>query len=100
MSTILLVNNEGRLLCVSVLQNWQQWTQFLGMQVEDAKDSGMSQKVIDKTAMQIGEYLANNVDPKNEQERVLKDLWTVAENNEKQVLASLVVKLVQSKPLQ
>jgi hypothetical protein len=85
---------------VSVLQNWQQWTQFLGMQVEDAKDSGMSQKVIEKSAMQIGDYLANNVDPKNEQERVLKDLWTVAENNEKQVLASLVVKLVQSKPLQ
>lgn len=85
---------------VSVLQNWHQWTQFLGMQVEDAKDSGMSQKVIEKTAVQIGEYLAKNVDPKNEQERVLKDLWTVAENKEKQVLASLVVKLVQSKPLQ
>lgn len=85
---------------MSVLQNWQQWTQFLGMQVEDAKDSGMSQKVIEKSAVQIGEYLANNIDPKNEQERVLKDLWTVAENNEKHVLASLVVRLVQTKPLQ
>lgn len=85
---------------MSVLQNWQQWTQFLGMQVEDAKESGMTQKTIDKTAVQIGEYLAKNVDPKNEQERVLKDLWTVAESNEKQVLASLVVKLVQRRPLQ
>ena len=85
---------------MSLLQNWQQWTQFLGAQVDDAKEHGMSSKMIDKTAVQIGEYLANNVDPKNEQERVLKDLWTVSEKDEKQVLASLIVKLVQKKPLQ
>ena len=85
---------------MSLLQNWQEWTRFLGDQVEDAKEKGMSQKVIEKTALQIGEYLADNVDPKNEQERVLKDLWSVSSKDEKQTLASIVVKLVQSKPLQ
>ena len=34
--------------------------------------------MIEKTAVQIGEYLAKNVEPKNEQERVLSDLWGVA----------------------
>lgn len=83
-----------------MLQNWHTWTQFLGHQVDEAKDKGMSQKVIEKTAVQIGDYLAQNVDPKNEQERVLKDLWAVADGGEKQTLAGLIVKLVQEKPIQ
>lgn len=82
---------------MSILQNWEQWTNFLGQQVTDAKDSGMPNKIIEKAAVQIGEYLAKNVDPQNEQERVLSDLWSVAEKDEKQALASCVMKLVQQK---
>ena len=82
---------------MGILQNWEQWTSFLGQQVTDAKDSGMPSKVIEKAAVQIGEYLAKNVDPQNEQERVLSDLWAVAEKDEKQAIASCVMKLVQNK---
>ncbi|RIJ69311.1 DUF3243 domain-containing protein [Rummeliibacillus sp. POC4] len=80
--------------------NWQQWTSFLGQNVAQAEQSGMTNQVIQKAAVQIGEYLANNVDPKNEQERVLSDLWGVASENEKEALANCVVKLVQNKNLQ
>ena len=69
---------------MGILQNWDQWTSFLGQQVSDA-------------SVQIGEYLAKNVDPQNEQERVLSDLWSVAEKDEKQAIASCVMKLVQQK---
>ncbi|WP_332648244.1 DUF3243 domain-containing protein [Lysinibacillus sp. 54212] len=85
---------------MGVLDNWQQWTSFLGKQVEDAKDIGMPKKVIEKAAVQIGEYLAKNVDPQNEQERVLSDLWAVASSDEKQSIASCVIKLVQNKHVQ
>ncbi|MGM9966859.1 DUF3243 domain-containing protein [Rummeliibacillus sp. TYF005] len=83
-----------------ILENWQQWTSFLGQNVAQAEQSGMTNQVIQKAAVQIGEYLANNVDPKNEQERVLSDLWGVASENEKEALANCVVKLVQNKNLQ
>lgn len=83
---------------MGILENWHQWTSFLGNQVEEAKEQGMNNKTIEKIAVHIGEYLANNVDPKNEQERVVKDLWSVASNEEKQALASCVVKLVSDKP--
>ncbi len=83
-----------------ILENWQQWTSFLGQNVAQAEQSGMTNQVIQKAAIQIGEYLANNVDPKNEQERVLSDLWGVASENEKEALANCVVKLVQNKNLQ
>lgn len=85
---------------MALLENWERWTSFLGQQVEDAQDLGISKKRIQKTAVQIGDYLAKNVDPKNEQERVLSDLWGVATEDEKQVLASCVVKLVQNHRVQ
>lgn len=47
-----------------ILENWQQWTSFLGQNVAQAEQSGMTNQVIQKAAVQIGEYLANNVDPK------------------------------------
>ncbi|ATP39415.1 hypothetical protein CSE16_04785 [Solibacillus sp. R5-41] len=82
---------------MDILQSWEKWTSFLGKQVTDAKENGMPNKVIEKAAVQIGEYLAKNVDPQNEQERVLSDLWSVAEKDEKQAIASCVMKLVQQK---
>ena len=48
----------------------------------------MPKKMIEQAAVQIGEYLAKNVDPQNEQERVLSDLWSVAKRmKSKQLLA-------------
>ncbi|MEG0258767.1 MAG: DUF3243 domain-containing protein [Lysinibacillus sp.] len=82
---------------MNILENWQKWTSFLGQSVSGAEASGMPKKMIQQSAVQIGEYLANNIDPKNEQERVLSDLWAVASESEKQSLASCVIKLVQNK---
>lgn len=82
---------------MALLENWEKWTSFLGEQVQSAQQMGMSKKVIETTATQIGDYLAKNVDPKNEQERVLSDLWGVASDEEKHALANCVVKLVQRK---
>jgi len=83
-----------------ILDNWQQWTSFLGQNVDKAEESGMPNHVIQQAAVQIGEYLANNVDPKNEQQRVLSDLWGVASESEKESLANCVIKLVQNSKLQ
>ena len=77
------------------IRKLQRWTQFLGQQVEEAKDDGMSKKLIDQAALHIGEYLAKNVEPQNEEERVLADLWHVASEDEKKAIASCIVKLVE-----
>lgn len=80
---------------MSVLENWNQWKDFLGDRLDQAQDAGMSQKVINELAFQIGDYLAKQVDPKNDQERVLSDLWSVATEQEQQAIANVMVKLVQ-----
>ncbi len=81
---------------MSVLENWEQWKNFLGDRLDQAQQQGMSQEVINQMAHQVGDYLANQVDPKNEQERVLSDLWSVASEEEQQALASVMVKLVEN----
>ncbi|WP_144461076.1 DUF3243 domain-containing protein [Siminovitchia fortis] len=81
---------------MSVLENWEQWKNFLGDRLDQAQQQGMSQEVIDQMAHQVGDYLAKQVDPKNEQERVLSDLWSVASEEEQQALARVMVKLVEN----
>ncbi|WP_210363886.1 DUF3243 domain-containing protein [Bacillus sp. REN3] len=81
---------------MSVLDNWNQWKDFLGDRLQEAQNQGMNKEVVGDLAYQIGDYLAKNVDPKNEQERVLTDLWSVASPEEQQAIANIMVKLVQN----
>jgi hypothetical protein len=81
---------------MSVLENWQQWKDFLGDRLDQAENQGMSKETINDLAYQVGDYLAKQVDPKNEQERVLSDLWSVATPEEQHAIASIMVRLVEN----
>ncbi|MED4311385.1 DUF3243 domain-containing protein [Heyndrickxia coagulans] len=81
---------------MNVFENWDQWKNFLGDRLNQAKQQGMPQETINKLAEQVGDYLAAQVDPKNEHERVLADLWSVASQEEQQAIANVMVKLVQN----
>ena len=78
----------------SVLKSFDKWKQFLGERVSQAEKVGMSEETISKLAFQIGEYLQDKIDPKNEEERVLKELWDKGDETERKTLARLMVKLV------
>jgi len=80
---------------MSVLETFEQWKTFLGKRVEQAKKTGMSEETISGLAYQVGEYLASEIDPKNQEERLLKELWEAGSDEEQKVLAHLMVRLVQ-----
>ncbi|MEH7118465.1 DUF3243 domain-containing protein [Neobacillus vireti] len=81
---------------MSVLENWKQWEDFLADRLHHAENEGMSEGAISNLAFQIGDYLANQVEPKNEQERILADLWSVADKQEQQAIANMMVKLISN----
>ncbi|MFB5281511.1 MULTISPECIES: DUF3243 domain-containing protein [Peribacillus] len=81
---------------MSVLDNWDQWKNFLGDRLHQGQGQGLEQSAISNLAYEIGDYLATQVDPKNEQERVLSDLWSVASEEERHAIASVMVKLVEN----
>lgn len=80
---------------MSVLDNWNQWKDFLGDRLNQAEDTGMNRDVITDVAFQIGDYLAHQVEPRNDHEKVLKDLWSVANEEEQHAIANMMVKLVK-----
>lgn len=81
---------------MSVLDNWNQWKDFLGDRLEQAQQEGISNEVISSLAYEIGDYLASKVDPKTPEEKVLADLWRVASDQEQHAIASMMVKLVRN----
>jgi hypothetical protein len=80
----------------TILQNFTKWKDFLGDRVEQAEKVGMSEETMANLAVQIGEFLSDKVDPENKEERVLKELWEVADDSEKKTIAKLMIKLSKS----
>jgi hypothetical protein len=80
---------------MSVLDNFGQWKNFLSDRLQHAEHEGMNHDSISNLATEIGGYLANHVEPKNDEEKMLADLWKVADDNEKHAIANMMVKLVQ-----
>ena len=81
---------------MSVLDNFEQWKDFLADRLHQGQQEGMDSNTINEIAYQIGDYLAAQVEPKNNEERLLKQLWDNSTEEEQHVLANLMVKLVQN----
>ena len=81
---------------MSILDNWDQWKNFLGDRLNQGEQQGLSESAVNNLAFEIGDYLANQVEPQNDQEKVLADLWSVANDQEKHAMASVMVRLVEN----
>ncbi|GAA3406520.1 DUF3243 domain-containing protein [Paenibacillus hodogayensis] len=80
----------------TVLKSFERWKEFLSDRVQQAHQAGMSDETIAKIAAQVGDFLADKIDPENKEERILKELWDVADEQEQKVLARCMVKLVNN----
>lgn len=80
-------------LTENVNKDWDNWKRFLSQAVEFAEELGISRDRITSLARQAGEVLAESVPPGNPEQKVLKELWSVSDQNEKQVLANLMTKI-------
>ncbi|NMM51177.1 DUF3243 domain-containing protein [Paenibacillus aquistagni] len=79
----------------SVLKNFDSWKKFLGDRVKNAKTMGMTEDTINNLAYEIGSFLDDKVDPQNPQERAIKELWDVGNEEERKTIASLMVRLAE-----
>lgn len=82
---------------MSVLDNFDTWKGFLSNKLQEATESGIGQKAVSNIAVEVGNYLSQNVEAKNEEEALLRDLWNTASSEEQQAIANIMVKLVQEK---
>ncbi|WP_026961287.1 DUF3243 domain-containing protein [Alicyclobacillus herbarius] len=82
---------------MDVLENFERWKEFLGEQVNKAHAMGMSEDQVASVAKKMGDYLANKVDPKNEQERLLKQMWDVGDEQDRHALAKMMIRMSEQK---
>lgn len=79
----------------TVLNNFDTWKKFLGDRVKHAEKAGMSDEAIANLAYEIGGFLDQKVDPKNDANRTLKEIWDVGNEEERRTIARLMVKLAK-----
>ncbi|HWI66736.1 MAG TPA: DUF3243 domain-containing protein [Symbiobacteriaceae bacterium] len=77
-----------------VLENFDQWKDFLSKQIANAKSAGASDDNIVAAATRIGNFLADKVDPRNREQRLLKELWDKGTDQERTALMSMVTKML------
>lgn len=81
---------------MSVLDNFSTWKSFLKDRVEAASSHGMSNEAMRNVAQHVGDYLSEHVTPENKEEKVLKELWEAASEEEQRAIASAMIKLVKA----
>ncbi len=58
------------------------------------KGIGLSDDTIASLASRLGDFLARFADPADREQRVLKELWDVADEHEQRTLARLIAKMI------
>lgn len=81
---------------MDVMENFDRWKEFLGAQVDRAQAMGASTDQIAQVAQRMGDFLAQKVDPKNAQERLLQQMWSVSSEDEQHTLARVMVKMADN----
>lgn len=82
-----------------VSSSWEEWKSQLSEAVQIGESLNMSPEQMAEKAEQIGDFLAQRIDPKNAQQQVLQELWESADDQEQKTLASVLIKLVSNTPV-
>lgn len=76
-----------------ILNNFHDFQDYLGNKVKQGERLGLSEEALTKAAQRVADYLADNEEPRNREEYLLKQLWLAADEENKKPLANTLVKL-------
>lgn len=78
------------------IRTFDQWIDTLSTALTAGQQAGLSQEQIQNSAKMLGDYLYSNVVPDAPENKVIKALWENGNEQEKQSLANMMVKMVES----
>lgn len=76
--------------------HWEKWKGTLAKAISLADRVGLSDSSIEKIGVQIGNILSASIDPENREQRLLQELWRVGDNEERTILARMLIKMLQA----
>ncbi|MFD1019124.1 DUF3243 domain-containing protein [Thalassobacillus hwangdonensis] len=78
-----------------IMQNYESFKNYLGDKVHKGEKLGMDDEQLTKGAKRVADYLAEYEQPRNREEKVLNELWNVANEEERKHMAHVLVKLTK-----
>ncbi len=80
---------------VKVIENFEKWKDALHKIIHVSEKMGVSEDTITDVGKKVGDFLMNNVDPENREQRLIKQLWEVGTQEERHSLAHMLVKMIE-----
>jgi len=74
--------------------SFEQFKDKLGERLDIAHRVGASRGTILNAAKDFAEWLSTRVDPNSPEQRLLKELWDVADENERNAMVNVLVKFM------
>jgi hypothetical protein len=78
-----------------ILSSFSTFKSYLGDKVAKGESLGLSEEQLAKTAEMVANYLANNEEPRNREENLLKELWKSGNQEQQHGLAHMLVNMVK-----
>ncbi|WP_211745801.1 DUF3243 domain-containing protein [Paenibacillus sp. Marseille-Q4541] len=79
-----------------ILESFDAFKQYLSKRVSLGESLGLDEEQMSKVAQKIADILALKEEPRNREEKLLQELWNVADNEEKLILARVLVRFVKA----
>lgn len=84
--------------CINAMdfvKDWASWRGHLQDAIKQGRDFGMSDEMIQKLSVKVGDFLAKKICPATPEEQLMKEMWEAATPDERKTLATLMFKLVE-----
>ena len=89
------VNIKEEFSLENSMDHWNDWKDTLRKAVNLGDKIGLTPETMANVGSTIGSFLSNNVDPENKEQRLLKELWSVANENEKETMTNVLIKMIK-----
>jgi len=84
--------------CINAMdfvKDWADWKANLQDAIKRGREFGMSDEMIRDLSVEVGDFLATKVCPATPEEQLVRELWEVADQEERKTIATLMFKLVE-----
>jgi hypothetical protein len=79
-----------------ILQDFEGFKDYLWRRIRVAESIGLGEEQMASIAEKVADYLASHEDPRNREEKLLQELWSVGTEDERHMLAHMLVRMAQT----
>jgi hypothetical protein len=79
-----------------ILSDFEEFKGYLNKRIRMAESIGLGEEQMAVIAQKVADYLASHEDPRNSEEKLLQELWKTGTEEERHMLAHMLVRLAET----